>query len=260
MARQIRSHEPREREQLREIVCLVTGSSRGIGRGIVEELGRRGTDVVVNYCSSEACAHEVVAQIEDAGGSAMAVQANVTDREQVATMRDRVHDAIGSTDVLVNNPGITADGRFQGMTWGDWTRVLAVCLDGTFTCPQAFFEDIRDADDGWLINISSIIGKHGNYGQANYAAAKSDLFDFTRSLALELAPYDSRGNCIAPGFTHTDMVADVRDDIQDTLREQIPLSGFADVQDIARLVRYLASPESSYMTGEVIDLNGGLHL
>jgi 3-oxoacyl-[acyl-carrier protein] reductase len=175
-------------------------------------------------------------------------------------MRDRIHDAVGSVDVLVNNAGITADRRFEEMTHEEWDRVLSVCLDGTFNCTKAFFEDVRDADDGRLINVSSVIGKQGNYGQANYAAAKSALFGFTRSLAQELAPHASTANCIAPGYTHTDMVRAVRDDVQDRLRERIPLGRFADPEEVAHLVGYLASPRSGYMTGETLNLNGGSNL
>jgi 3-oxoacyl-[acyl-carrier protein] reductase len=255
-----RERTARRRGALRGTVCLVTGSSRGIGRRIAEELGRSGAEVIVNYRSSADAAATVVDRIEETAGSAMALQGDVTDRDGVAAMRDRIHDAVGSVDVLVNNAGITADRRFEEMTHEEWDRVLSVCLDGTFNCTKAFFEDVRDADDGRLINVSSVIGKQGNYGQANYAAAKSALFGFTRSLAQELAPHASTANCIAPGYTHTDMVRAVRDDVQDRLRERIPLGRFADPEEVAHLVGYLASPRSGYMTGETLNLNGGSNL
>jgi 3-oxoacyl-[acyl-carrier protein] reductase len=256
----LRGRTSRKRGELSGAVCLVTGSSRGIGRSIAEELGRRGAEVVVNYRSSADAAEAVVDRIEDTGGNAMALQGDVTDRDRIVSMRDRIHDDIGSVDVLVNNAGITADRRFEDMTPEEWDRVLSVCLDGTFNCTKAFFEDVRDADDGRLINVSSVIGKTGNYGQANYAAAKSALFGFTRSLAQELAPHASTANCIAPGYTRTDMVNEVGDDIQDQLRERIPLGRFADPEEVAHLVGYLASPRSGYMTGEILNLNGGLNL
>ncbi|MFB6301490.1 MAG: beta-ketoacyl-ACP reductase [Haloferacaceae archaeon] len=260
MAEQVHQQSFEEEEPLTGKVCLVTGSSRGIGRGIAEALAGSGASVIVNYRASEAQAYDVVDGIENAGGQAIPCQADVTDHEQVTAMCDRVHEAVGSVDVLVNNAGITADRRFENMTWEEWRRVLAVCLDGAFNCTKAFFEDVRDADGGRVINVSSVIGKQGNYGQTNYAAAKSGLFGFTRSLARELAPHGSTANCVAPGYTRTDMVDDVPDHIQDDLREQIPLDRFAEVDEVAHLVQYLASPRSAYMTGEVLDLNGGMHL
>ena len=258
MVSQVNRQKQRSEKRLAGKTCVVTGSSRGIGRGIATELGRNGAEVVVNYRSSDTQANEVVDEIEDAGGTAVAIQTDVADVEQVSTMYEQVQSAFGTVDVLVNNAGITRDGRFEELSHADWNRVLSVCLDGTFNCTKAFFEDVRAADDGRLINISSVVGEQGNYGQANYAAAKSALFGFTRSLALELAPSGSTANCIAPGYTRTDMVDAVREDIRERILEQIPLGRFAEVEEIAGLVRYLASPESGYMTGEVLSMNGGL--
>jgi 3-oxoacyl-[acyl-carrier protein] reductase len=238
--------------------CLVTGASRGIGRGIAEELGRNGATVVVNYRRSEDRAYDVVDGIESEGGRAIAVQADVTDREGVAAMAEEVRDAVGSVDVLVNNAGITLDNTFDNMTPEDWDRVIDVNLGGMFNCTKAFFDDIREAADGRLINIASVVGQQGNYGQANYAATKSGMFGFTRTLALELAGSDSTANCVSPGFTETDMLADVREDIREKIKKRIPLNRFAQVEDISCAVRFLASPESSYMTGQVISVNGGM--
>ncbi|WP_306059876.1 3-oxoacyl-ACP reductase FabG [Natronococcus wangiae] len=251
------SHQP-----LAGRTCLVTGGSRGIGRGIARELGRHGATVIVNYRSSEDAAHEVADVITEADteGTAHPIQADVTDRTEIETMRDAVRDAFGPIDVLVNNAGITCDRTFQKMTAEDWHRVIDVSLHGTFNCTQAFYDDVKVADHGRVINISSVIGKQGNVGQANYAAAKSGLFGFTRSLALELADSGATANCIAPGFTHTEMVEAIPDEIQDDLRAEIPLERFASVSEVAGLVRYLASKQSGYMTGEVIDVNGGIDL
>lgn len=240
--------------------CVITGASRGIGRGIAEQLGEHGANVVVNYHWSEGAAHDVVDVIEESGGEAIAVQADVTDRDHVETMFDRVHDAFGPAHVLVNNAGITLDTKFEHMTQEEWDRVLNVNLGGAFNVTQTFFPDIKQADRGRLINISSVIGKQGNYGQTNYATAKSGLFGFTRSLALELAPHDSTANCVAPGYTQTDMLDDVSEKVLDRLRDRIPLNRFASVDEIACVVRFLASTESSYVTGEVIDVNGAYDL
>ena len=240
--------------------CVVTGASRGIGRGIAETLAADGANVAVNYRSSEREANDVVSTIKDAGGTAVAVQADVTDRDQLRAMRDRVHDQFGPADVLINNAGITFDTSFADMTENEWHRVIDVNLHGVFYATKVFFDDVKAADEGRLVNISSIVGKQGNFGQANYAAAKSGVFGFTRTLALELAEGGSTANCVAPGFTETDMLTSVPDNIRQRLRNEIPLNRFATTDDIAELVRYLASEKSSYITGEVIDVNGGMDL
>jgi len=240
--------------------CVVTGASRGIGRGIAEELGSKGAEVVVNYHSAGEAAAETVRAVEDAGGEAIAVQADVTDREEVEEMVEATHDAFGRPGVLVNNAGITADTKFESMTREDWDRVVEVNLGGTFNTTRAFFEDIRTVEEGRLVNISSVIGKQGNYGQANYAASKSGLFGMTRSLALELAGHDATANVVAPGYTKTDMIENVREDIKDRIRAKIPLDRFAEIEEIAAVVRFLASEDASYVTGEVIDVNGAMDL
>lgn len=252
------------RQPLADRTCLVTGGSRGIGRGIARELGRYGATVIVNYRSSEAGAADVADAITDADtvGTGHLMQADITDRAAVDAMREGIHETFGSIDVLVNNAGITRDRTFGNMTAEDWHRAIDVSLHGTFNCTRAFYEDFTSTDYGRVINISSVIGKQGNVGQANYAAAKSGLFGFTRSLALELASASSGTtvNCIAPGFTATEMVEAIPDDVQDELREDIPLDRFATVSEVAGLVRYLASEEAGYITGEVIDINGGFDL
>ncbi|MFB6228692.1 MAG: beta-ketoacyl-ACP reductase [Halobacteriales archaeon] len=238
--------------------CVVTGASRGIGRAIAEELGAEGASVAVNFHSSEERAAETVDAIEAAGGEAITVQADVSDSAAVEAMADRVHDELGPVDVLVNNAGINRDTRFDEMDREDWEAVIDVNLTGAFTTTKAFFEDLTAAEEGRLINISSVIGQQGNYGQANYAAAKSGLFGFTRSLAKELAPHGTTANCVAPGYTRTEMVESIREDIKDSIREDVPLDRFAEVEEIATTVAFVASIEASYITGEVIDVNGGM--
>ncbi|QSW99473.1 3-oxoacyl-ACP reductase FabG [Haloterrigena alkaliphila] len=240
--------------------CVITGSARGIGRGIAEYLGEEGANVVINYRSSKGDAQEAVDTIETAGGSAVAAQADVADRAEVEHMREVCHEAFGPADVLVNNAGITADEQFTEMTREEWDRVMDVNLGGMFNCTQEFFDDVWNADEGRLINISSVVGKQGNFGQANYAAAKSGMFGFTRTIALELAKGGSTANCVAPGFTRTDMVESIPDRVLERIVSGIPLERLAEVEDIAAVVRFLASEESSYVTGEVIDVNGGMDL
>ena len=240
--------------------CVVTGSSTGIGRGIAERFGENGWEVAVNYRSSKDAAAETVERIEEAGGSGIAVQADVTMIDQIERMREEVHDAFGAVDVLVNNAGITQDVRFTEMSHEEWDTVLDVHLDGAFHCTQTFYDDLAAAEDGRLINISSLIGKGGNFGQANYATAKAGIFGFTRTLALELAPEGTTANCVAPGFIRTEMVEELPERIKDTLREDTPLGRLGTVEEIAEVVSFLASDRSSFITGEVIDANGGKDL
>jgi 3-oxoacyl-[acyl-carrier protein] reductase len=237
---------------------LVTGSSRGIGRGIAEELGRSGAEVVVNYRSSDAAARDVVETIEDEGGTAMTAQADVADFDEVQAMREEIHDEFGPVDVLVNNAGITIDKKFENMTKEDWDTVIRINLGGVFNCTKNFFDDVKSADSGRVINISSVVGQQGNYGQANYAATKSGLFGFTRTIALELASTGSTANCVAPGFVKTDMLESVPERVQEKILSRIPLNRFATVSDIAGIVRFVASEESSYMTGQILAVNGGM--
>ena len=250
--------EPLDPRPLADRTCLVTGASRGIGRSIALELARCGADVVVNYRSSDAAAREVEEIIETNGETAMCSQADVSEADDVARMAEEVHDELGAVDVLVNNAGITIDRKFAEMTHEDWQTVIDVNLGGTFNCTKAFFDDIRDADGGRLINISSVVGQQGNYGQANYATSKGGMFAFTRTLALELAAHDSTANCVAPGFVRTDMLEKVPERVQEKIREKIPLNRFADPEDIVGMVRFLASDHASYMTGQVLGVNGGL--
>jgi len=240
--------------------CVVTGASKGIGRGIAERFGADGCEVVVNYRSSEEAAAETVDRVEAAGGSAISVQADVTDLDEVEAMREAAHDAFGSVDVLVNNAGITQDVRFEEMSHEEWDVVLDVHLDGTFHCTRTFYDDLAAAEGGRLVNISSIIGKEGNFGQANYATAKAGIFGFTRTLALELAPTGSTANCVAPGFILTRMVEELPERIKDTIRADTPLDRLGTVAEIAEVVTFLASDRSSFITGEVIDVNGGKDL
>ena len=245
-------------QELTDRTCVVTGASRGIGRGIAEELGDSGANVVVNYRSSESEAYDVVEEIESNGGTAIAVQADVCNLEQVEGMTKRVHDAFGPANVVVNNAGITVDRKFENMTREEWDRVVDVNLGGVFNTTKAFYDDLKEVDHGRLVNISSVVGQQGNYGQANYATTKSGLFGFTRTIALELARYDTTANCVAPGFTKTDMLSEVSETVQGKIRDRIPLNRFAEVEDISGMVRFLASEESSYMTGQILGINGGM--
>jgi 3-oxoacyl-[acyl-carrier protein] reductase len=245
---------------LEDRTCLVTGASKGIGRGIAEEVGEHGANVVVNYRSSEDAAYEVRDIIEEGPGSAMVAQADVSEMDEVSDMYEAVSEEFGNVDVLVNNAGITVDRKFENMSREDWENVIDVNLGGVYNCTKHCYDDLKDADEGRLINISSVVGQQGNIGQANYATTKSGLFGFTRSIALELASdgANATANCVAPGFVETDMLATVPDRVREHILEDIPLDRFAEVEDIVGIVRFLASKESSYMTGQVLGVNGGM--
>jgi len=238
--------------------CLVTGASKGIGRGIAEELGSEGANVVVNYRSSESAAYDVRDIIDEGAGEAIVAQADVSNFDEVEEMHGTTQEAFGGVDVLVNNAGITVDRKFENMTREDWDRVMDVNLGGVYNCTKVCFDDIRAAREGRLINIASVVGQQGNYGQANYATTKSGLFGFTRTIALEIAGEGSTANCVAPGFVMTDMLADVPERVKQNILDRIPLDRFAEVADIVGIVRFLASEESSYMTGQVLGVNGGM--
>jgi 3-oxoacyl-[acyl-carrier protein] reductase len=253
------SQQTRERPpMLAGKTCVVTGASRGIGRAIAEELGAHGAEVVVNYRSSEEEAHEVADNVDDLGGEAVPVRADVANLEEVREMAETTREEFGGADVLVNNAGLTVDKKFENMTREDWDRVMQVNLGGVFNCTKTYFEDIRDAEGGRLINISSVVGQQGNYGQANYATTKAGLFGFTRTIALELAHEHSTANCVAPGFVMTDMLETVPDRVKEKILDRIPLNRFATTDDVAGIVRFLASEDSSYMTGQILAVNGGM--
>ncbi len=238
--------------------AVVTGASRGIGAGIARELAAAGFNVVVNYRTATDRARDVASELREEGVDARPLQADVTDREAVAQMADSVVEDFETVDVLVNNAGITIDKTFREMERQDWDRVVDVNLGGMFNCTKAFYDEITAAEHGRLINISSVVGEQGNYGQANYATTKSGMFGFTRTIALELAGTGSTANCVTPGFTRTPMLEKVPERVQQKILERIPLERFAEVEDVACVVGFLASEEAGYMTGQVIGVNGGM--
>ena len=243
---------------LEEQTCVVTGASRGIGRAIARDLGEAGANVVVNYRSSEAEAYEVAEEIDEGPGNAVPIQADVAEMEEVETMAELTAEAFGPADVLVNNAGMTIDKKFENMTREDWDRVMEVNLGGVFNCTNAYFDDICDSDQGRLVNISSVVGQQGNYGQANYATTKSGLFGFTRTIALELASTGTTANCVAPGFVATDMLETVPERVKEKILDRIPLNRFATTDDVAGIVGFLAGEDSAYMTGQILAVNGGM--
>ena len=238
--------------------ALVTGASRGIGKGIALELAKSGLDVAVNYRSNESAATDLRDNLRAKDINAITVKGDVTDRTEVDHMATEIRDALGPVDVLVNNAGVTVDTTFDQMTRADWDTVIEVNLGGMFNVTKTFYDDICASPHGRLINISSVVGEQGNYGQANYATTKSGMFGFTRTLALEMASTGSTANSVTPGFTQTPMLEKVPDRVQEKILERIPLNRFAEIEDVACVVGFLASEDSSYMTGQVIGVNGGM--
>ena len=239
-------------------VALVTGSSRGIGKATAIELARHGASVVVNFLSSKDAASETVKTIESLGGKAILVQADVSKEDQVDHMIDTIVNTWGKLDILVNNAGINRDRLILRMTSLDWDDVMSINLKGAFLCVKKIVPHMIKARYGRIINTSSIIGLVGNPGQTNYSASKSGLIGFTKSLAREIASRNITVNAIAPGYISTDMVETVSDKTRKMILDKIPLNRFGNVQEVAATIAFLCSQEASYITGQVIVIDGGL--
>ncbi len=239
-------------------VAVVTGGSRGIGRAIALHLAKLGAKVVVNYSGSQTKAEEVVSEIEDAGGSAIAVQANVTDAEAVANLMKQAIENYGKLDILVNNAGITRDNLLMRMKEEDWDAVMNTNLKGVFLCTKAVTRQMMKQRAGRIVNIASIVGVAGNAGQANYVAAKAGVIGLTKTAAKELAARNIYVNAVAPGFIDTEMTEELPEQIKAQMLTQIPLAKLGKPEDVAKVVAFLASDEASYMTGQTLHVDGGM--
>ncbi|MEB3272557.1 MAG: 3-oxoacyl-[acyl-carrier-protein] reductase [Prochlorothrix sp.] len=247
---------PEALQRLNEKVALVTGASRGIGRAIALALAEEGAKVVINYASSSGAADEVVAKIEAAGGEAIAVQADVSEEEQVERLFKAAIDRWGRVDVLVNNAGITRDTLLMRMKTPDWQAVINLNLTGVFLCSRAASKVMLKQRSGRIINIASVVGEMGNPGQANYSAAKGGVIALTKTLAKELAPRGVTANAVAPGFIATEMTQVLK---ADDLLKFIPLGRYGEAEEVAGLVRFLAADTAAaYITGQVINVDGGM--
>ena len=241
-------------------VVVVTGAGRGIGRAIAEELGRAGARLVLNYSQSKEQAESLATRLKDEGAQdAIAVQADVSDRTQAANLIDETVRRFDRLDVLVNNAGITIDRTLKNLTFDDWEQVIQTNLNGYFYTVKAALPIFMRQEDGRIINISSFVGQMGNFGQANYAAAKAGVIGFTKTAALELARSHVTVNAICPGFTDTDMYASVPDDVKEKIVKRIPLGRVGTAHEIARAVRFLAE-DGAYITGQTLNINGGIYM
>ncbi len=263
------------KNKLEDKIALVTGSSRGIGRAIAKDNAENVSKLINRMGMAEELeeitekiekmedkdnAKEIADLIESKGAHSWICQANVSDPEQVSRMREEVIKKFGKVDILVNNAGIVRDKSFVKMTQDMWSDVLSVNLDGTFYCTKAFIEGMLERKYGRILNISSVIGRMGNFGQTNYAASKAGIIGLTKALAKEFAGKGVTVNAIAPGFIETDMVKGISNDVMEKIVAKIPLGRLGKASEVAGTVAFLASQEGDYITGQVIDINGGLYI
>ncbi len=241
-------------------VSLITGGSRGIGKACCYALAAEKSAIAVNYNRSSEAADEIVADLESKGIRAKSYQADVSDPDQTRRMIDEVMGDYGQVDVVVNNAGITRDRSFLKMTVDQWHQVLLVNLDGPFNVTSGLMPQMVERGWGRIINITSIVAQMGNFGQSNYAVAKGGMIAFTKTLAREVAAKGVTVNAVAPGFIETDMTASVPEKVLDTVRQMTPMGRLGRPEEVARAVRFLAAPQASFITGQVVNINGGMYM
>ncbi len=243
--------------ELKDKIAVVTGGAQGIGKIVGEELARQGAHVILGDVNLEG-AQASAAEIKDNGGSASAVELNVTDADGVQKTFDSISKEFKLIDILVNNAGITRDGLVMRMKEADWDLVLSINLKGSFLCTQQAVKQMMKQKSGSIVNIASIVGLMGNAGQANYSASKAGLIGLTKTTAREVASRGIRVNAIAPGFIDTAMTQALDEKVRERLIEQIPLARLGLPEDIANCVSFLVSDRAGYVTGQVLSVNGGM--
>ena len=239
-------------------VALVTGGSKGIGRAIAMKLSEGGANIAINYNSSEGAAEEVADAIRKAGGAALTVRADVSNLNHVTSMVESINDSWGSIDILVNNAGIIDDRLLVRMSDESWQRVIDVNLNGTFYTTRAVLRNMLRERWGRIINIGSVVALRGNPAQTNYTASKAAIIGFTKALAKEVATRGITANVIAPGYFETETTSVLSDEQRNRWLSLIPQGHFGDVDDVAHMAAYLADEKASYITGQVIDVDGGM--
>ena len=239
---------------------LVTGAGRGIGRAVAIAFAKEGANVVINYAGREESAKETLAMCTEAGVGAICVKADVSKEEDCKRLFDEARAAFGEVSILVNNAGITRDKLLIGLTEEDFMSVLEVNLKGTYLCTKLAVKDMMKKRCGRIINLSSVVGVHGNAGQCNYSASKAGMIGLAKSIAQELGPKGVRANAVAPGFIETAMTAQLPEEVRKDWMNKIPLRRGGQVEDIANVCLFLASDMSSYVTGQVIQIDGGMNM
>jgi 3-oxoacyl-(acyl-carrier-protein) reductase len=247
-------------EELRGKVCFITGGSRGIGRAIVLAMAQAGADVAFTYQHSKDRAEALALEVSQLGVHCRACQANVASPEEMRDAVREVQEALGPIAILVNNAGINRDKSFLKMTKAMWDEVMRVNLDGVFYTTQLVAEEMVGTGWGRIINISSVVGQTGNFGQTNYAATKGAIISFTESLARELARKGVTVNAVAPGFIETEMVSAMPESALSQVKAMTPMGRLGKPEEIADAVVFLASPRASYVTGQVLGVNGGIYM
>jgi acetoacetyl-CoA reductase/3-oxoacyl-[acyl-carrier protein] reductase len=240
-------------------IAIVTGASRGIGRAIAMALAKEGAAIAVNYRASESEAKRVVEELNALGAKTMLAQANVSNGSETREMVQRVVKTWGRVDVMVNNAGITRDKTLRKMTDEDWFEVINTNLNSVYFGVMAVMPLMIEQKFGRIINISSFVGQAGNFGQANYSASKGGIIAFTKTAAIELAKYNITVNALAPGFTLTDMLAKVPENVQAQIKSRIPMGRFGLPEEVAKAVLFLAA-DADYVTGQQINVNGGVYM
>ncbi len=244
-------------KELEGEIALVTGASRGIGKAIAEQLTGMGA-TVIGTATTDAGADNISAYLSDAGGKGLCL--NVTDIDSIANVIKSITDEFGAVSILVNNAGITKDNLLMMMKEEQWNDIIETNLTSIYRLSKAVVRSMMKARKGRIINIASVVGLTGNPGQTNYSATKAGMLGFTKSLAREIGSRNITVNCVAPGFIDTDMTKDLADEQRDALIKQIPLNRLGDARDIAAAVSFLASPQAAYITGETINVNGGMYM
>jgi 3-oxoacyl-[acyl-carrier protein] reductase len=243
--------------RLKDKVALVTGGGRGIGQAIAMIFAREGADIVVADVNL-GIAQKTASEIESLGRRALALEMDVTNYDLVEAGINKILDKMGKVDILVNNAGITKDNLLLRMSQADWDAVINVNLKGTFNCIKAVSRQMIKQRSGRIISIASIIGLMGNPGQANYAASKAGIIALTKTVAKELASRNINANAVAPGFIQTEMTAKLSEEVKKKMLEAIPLGKLGTPEDVANVCLFLASQESSYITGQTITIDGGM--